>query len=64
MAKTPDPSPVNTGLIIGVIRSFLGDFAIKVDRQARSVTIQVKGRDYKYTYDQLIDELEKLINGS
>ena len=64
MAKQPKPSPVNTGLMIGVIRSFLGDFTVKVDRQAKIVTIQVKGQEYQYTYDQLVDELEKLINGS
>lgn len=61
MAKQPDPSPINTGLMIGVIRSFIGDFAVKVDRQARTVTIQAKGQEYQYTYDQLIDELEKLM---
>ena len=61
MAKPPDPSPINTGLMIGVIRSFIGDFAVKVDRQARTVTIQAKGQEYQYTYDQLIDELEKLM---
>lgn len=63
MAKQPDPSPINTGLIIGVIRSFLGDFSVKVDRQAKLVMIQAKGQEYKYTYDQLVDELEKMING-
>jgi len=47
--------------MIGVIRSFIGDFAVKVDRQARTVTIQAKGQEYQYTYDQLIDELEKLM---
>jgi len=62
MAKTPEPSPINLGVIKGVIKSFVGDFAVKVDRQARSVMIQAKGREYIYTYDQLVDELEKLIN--
>ena len=47
--------------MIGVIRSFLGDFSVKVDRQARTVTIQVKGQEYIYTYDQLVDELEKIM---
>ena len=49
--------------MIGVIRSFLGDFSVKVDRQARTVTIQAKGQEYKYTYDQFIYELEKIFNG-
>lgn len=62
MAKQPDPTPFNTGLILGVIKSFLGDFSGKVDRQARTVTIRVKGHDYKYTFDQLVDELEKLLD--
>lgn len=61
MGKPPDPSPINTSLMIGVIRSFLGDFSVKVDRQAKLVTIQAKGREYEYTYDQLVDELEKLL---
>jgi hypothetical protein len=64
MAKQPEPSPINTGLMVGVIRSFLGDFSVKVDRQARLVTIQAKGQEYIYTYEQLVDELEKMINGS
>ena len=62
MAKTPDSSPINTGLVIGVIKSFLGDFSIEVDRVDQVVTFQVKSQRYKYTYDQLIDELEKMFN--
>lgn len=63
MAKQPDPLPINTGLMIGVIKSFIGDFSVKVDRQAKLVTIQAKGQEYQYTYDQLVDELENMING-
>lgn len=63
MAKEPDPTPINTSLMIGVIKSFIGDFSVKVDRQAKLVTIQAKGQEYKYTYDQLVNELENMING-
>lgn len=60
---TPNqPAPFNIRLIKGVIESFIGKFEIRNDRQARLVTIWAKGQEYKYTYDQLIDELEKLIN--
>lgn len=65
MDKTPEPTPFNTSIIIlmiGVIKSFVGDLSVKVDRQARLVTIQAKGQEYKYTYDQLVDELEKMFN--
>lgn len=64
MAKEPKPTPFNAGLIFGVIKSFLGDFEIRVDRQARIVKIQAKGQTYLYTYDQLVDELENIINGT
>ena len=62
MAKTPEPTPFFTSLMLGVIRSFIGDFSVKVDRQARTVTIRARGQEYKYTYDQLVDELEKMFN--
>ena len=59
-----EPTPINAGVIFGVIRSFLGDFDIKVDRPTRTVRIQAKGTAYCYTYEQLVDELEKMINGT
>lgn len=62
MAKTPEPSPINLGLIKGVIKSFIGDFALNIDRQARLVKFKAKGREYIYTYEQLVDELEKMFS--
>ena len=62
MAKTPKPLPFNMGLMLGVIRSFIGDFSVKVDRQAKLITFQASGQEYTYTYDQLVDELEKILN--
>lgn len=62
MAKQPEPAPFNTRLALGVIKSFIGDFDVKVDRQARLVNIQARGQFYTYTYEQLIDELEKMFN--
>ena len=56
------PSPFNVKLIKGVIKSFLGDFSFKVDREKQSVTIQVKGQEHTLTYDQLVDEVEAIFN--
>lgn len=58
----PEPAPFNTRLALGVIKSFIGDLDVKVDRQARLVTIQARGQSYIYTYDQLVDELENMFN--
>jgi hypothetical protein len=63
MAKQSDPSPINTGLMIGVIKSFIGDFSVEVNRIAELVTIKARGQEYIYTYEQLVDELEKMLNG-
>lgn len=59
MAKQP---LFEFGLVRSVLKALLGDFAVNIDRQARTVTIQTKGQEYKYTYDQLVDELEKILN--
>lgn len=62
MAKAPKPVPFDNSLYIRVIKSFVGDFTVKVDRQKKLVTFKTKERDYVYTYDQLIDEAERMFN--
>jgi len=60
--RIPDPTLINAPLIKGVVKSFIGSVSFKVDREARRVSIQVKGREYVLTYDQLVDELEAMLN--
>lgn len=62
MVETPKPPPFHTRLSLEVIRSFFGDLNVKVDRRARLVTIRARGKKYFYTYDQIVDELEKMFN--
>ncbi len=59
MAKQP---LFEFGLGKALLRAFLGDFEVKVNRQAKLVTILARGQEYTYTFDQLVDELEKMLN--
>ena len=47
--------------MLGAVRSLVGDFTVEIDRKAMLVIFKAKGKEYKYTYDQLVDELEKML---
>jgi len=60
----PKPNPFNLELINSVIRSFLGDFEFKVDRNNKRVSVKGRGLEVQYSYDEFVEEIDDFFNDS
>ena len=49
--------------VLTTFRPMLGNISVKFDRENQTVTIVQKGGETTLTYDQAIDEIEKLFHG-
>lgn len=48
------------GFMFKCMKPFLGEFKIEVDRQAKKVTIRKADEVRTLTYDEVIDEIERI----
>ncbi len=56
------PNAFNLQLLKGVVRSFLGDFEFKVDREKQTVTVSQKGITEKYSYAEVVELIDDTFN--
>ena len=49
--------------VLTTLRPLLGNVSVRFDRENQTVTIVQKGGETTLTYDQAIDEIEKLFHG-
>lgn len=54
---------MNNLFVKQLLKTLLKDFAFQVDREHRLVTIITPAESKQYTYDQIIDMAEELLNG-
>ncbi len=52
-----------SGLLKQLVRSWLGDFNFKRDREKREITLTIGEKTETMTYDQFFDYLESQVNG-
>ncbi len=52
---------MNKAIIKQMIRTFVGNINVKVDRERRVLVITKDGQDNEITFDQAIDYLEELL---
>ncbi len=56
--------PLTTKIIKQLVRSWLGDVAVKVDRDKQLVKLTINGQESELTYDQVIDQVEEIFGNA
>ena len=51
-------------VMLKTFKPFFGDFKVIVDRDRKIVTIRRQEKDIELTYDQVIDEVEKVFSNN